>query len=132
MWQAYAIPLGIMAVTDPVLNVIRGYPAFTRYQLFTYLSFLFSVWIGRRLTSTESVWRIGGAVLASSAQFFLISNLGSWLYDYPHTLAGLGACYVTAIPFFERTLFSDFFFTAILFGLYAILTRTVAVREQVA
>ena len=130
MWQAYAIPLTLMAVTDPILNVMRGYPAFTWYQAFTYVSFLISVFIGRQLRSTESSWKIGGAVLASSAQFFLISNLGSWLYDYPHTFAGLGACYVAAIPFLERTLMSDVFFTAVLFGLHAVATRTVASGER--
>ncbi len=131
-WQAYSIPLAIMAVTDPLLNLMRGYPAFTWYQALTYTSFLISVWIGRHLRNTESVWRIGGAVALSSIQFFLITNVGSWLYDYPHTVSGLTACYVAAIPFFERTLFSDFFFTGVLFGLYAILTRTVATREQIA
>ena len=131
-WQAYAIPLAIMALTDPLLNVMRGYPAFTGYQVFTYISFLISVWIGRRLATTENVARIGSAVLLSSIQFFLITNIGSWLYDYPHTLAGLGASYVAAIPFFERTLLSDFFFTGVLFGLHAVLTRTGAPREQLA
>jgi hypothetical protein len=131
-WQAYAIPLAIMALTDPLLNVMRGFPAFNLLQVFTYASFLISVWIGRRLVSTENLWRIGGAVLLSSSQFFLITNIGSWLYDYPHTLSGLGTCYIAAIPFFERTLFGDFFFTAVLFGLHALLTRTIAPSEQVA
>ena len=131
-WQAYAIPLAIMALTDPLLNVMRGYPAFNWYQAFTYLSFIISVFIGRRLASTESLWRIGSAVLLSSLQFFLITNIGSWLYDYPHTFSGLAACYVAAIPFFERTVFADFFFTGVLFGLHAVLTRTIARSEQVA
>lgn len=131
-WQAYAIPIAIMAVTDPLLNVMRGYPAFTWYQALTYFSFLISVWIGRQLAKTENVWRIGGAVLLSSIQFFLITNVGSWLYDYPHTFSGLAACYVAAIPFFQRSLMGDFFFTAVLFGLYAVLTRTIAQREQIA
>lgn len=131
LWQAYAIPLGIMAVTDPILNIMRGYPAFTWYQAFTYLSFVLSVWIGRSLCSTTSFARIGTAVLASSAQFFLISNVGSWLYDYPHTLAGLGACYLAAIPFLERTVVSDLLFAGVLFGLHALLSRTVATHERV-
>jgi hypothetical protein len=131
-WQAYAIPMAIMALTDPLLNIMKGYPAFSWYQVFTYVSFLISVWIGRRLVNTENAWRIGGAVLASSVQFFIITNVASWLYDYPHTLSGLGACYVAAIPFFERSVLGDFFFTGVLFGLYAVLTRTIAPREQIA
>jgi hypothetical protein len=129
-WQAYAVPLALIAITDPILNVMRGFPALTWYPLFTGLSYLISVWIGRRLATTESAWRIGAAVAASSLQFFFISNIGSWLYDYPHTFSGLAACYVAAIPFLEKTFLSDMFFTAVLFGSYAILTRTVATRER--
>lgn len=131
LWQAYAIPLSIMLVTDPILNVLRGYPAFTMYQFFTYVSFLVSVFIGRHLANTENAVKIGGAVLLSACQFFLITNFGSWIKDYPHTLAGLSACYAAAIPFFERTLAADFFFTAVLFGLHAVLSRTVASTERI-
>jgi hypothetical protein len=131
VWQAYLIPLAIMAVTDPILNSIHGLAPFTLVQAFIYTSFLISVWIGRRLRATESAWRIGSVVLLSSTQFFVISNLPSWFKGYPHTLAGLASCYVSAIPFFERTLASDLFFSAILFGLHAVLSRTIASRERV-
>jgi hypothetical protein len=40
------------------------------------------------------------------------------------------SCYVAAIPFFGRTLASDLIFTAVMFGLYAWLSRTVAARER--
>ena len=35
---------------------------------------------------------------------------------YPHTLAGLGACYVAAIPFFTSTLSSDLLYTIAFFA----------------
>ena len=40
-----------------------------------------------------------GAVL-----FFLVSNFGVWLTQelYPHSAAGLAACYVAALPFFTN------------------------------
>ena len=131
-WQAYLIPLAIMAATDPILNTMHGLAPFTGAQVFIYISFLISVWIGRRVRATENVWQIGAAVLAASVQFFLISNLPSWFAAYPHTPSGLAACYIAALPFFERTLASDLFFGAILFGLHALLTRTIATRERVA
>ena len=130
VWQAYLIPLVLMLITDPILAVVYGVAPFTIYQVFIYTSFLISVWIGRQVRATESTLKISAAVLLSSAQFFLISNLGSWIKEYPHTLAGLTSCYVAAIPFFERTLVSDLFFSAVLFGAYAILTRTVAAGER--
>jgi hypothetical protein len=110
--------------------MVYGVAPFTIYQVFIYASFLISVWIGRQLRATESGLRIGAAVLVSSAQFFLISNLGSWVKDYPHTLAGLSSCYIAAIPFFERTLVSDLLFSTVLFAAYAVLTRTVAAGER--
>ncbi len=132
-WQAYLVPIALMAITDPILAAYYGVPAYSRFQLFMYASFLISVWLGRQLRNTESVSRIAAFTVANSIQFFLITNFGSWLWfaAYPRTAAGLVACYVAAIPFFERTLAADVVYTAILFGLHAWLTRTVAARERV-
>lgn len=131
VWQAYLIPLAIMAVTDPILNAMHGLAPFTLSQAFIYTSFLISVSMGRWARRTENAWRIGAVVLLSSTQFFLISNLPSWITGYPHTLAGLASCYASAIPFFERTVASDLLFSAILFGLHAVLSRTISTRERV-
>src|ERR1700729_3449921 len=54
-WQAFAVPLLLMAVTDPLMG---GYSVATPL---IYLSFMINVWIGRSLQSTESPLRIGGA-----------------------------------------------------------------------
>jgi hypothetical protein len=125
-WQAFALPLLMMAVTDPILG---GYSIATP---FVYLSFMISVWIGRRLQATESPFRIGAACLVCSAQFFLISNFATWLGTfYPHTWAGLALCFTQAIPFFGRTLAGDLFYSAVLFGLHAWLSRTVRTAERV-
>ena len=75
---------------------------------------------------------IGGAALAGSVQFFLITNF-AWLYPglYPHSFAGILAGYTAGVPFFWRTLASDLFYSGVLFGLHAWLSRTVARRERV-
>ena len=132
-WRAYLVPIALMAITDPILAAYYGVPAYSRFQFFMYASFLISVWLGRQLRNTESIPRIAAFTVANSIQFFLITNFGSWLWfeAYPRTAAGLVTCYVAAIPFFERTLAADIVYTAILFGLHAWLTRTVAVRERV-
>ena len=124
-WQAFALPLLLMAVTDPLRG---GYSIATP---FVYLSFMISVWIGRRLQSTESPMRIGAACLVCSAQFFVISNFGMFLGWYPHTLAGLAQCFTLAIPFFGRTLAADLLYSGVLFGLHAWLSRTVRTAERV-
>lgn len=136
-WQAYLIPLALMAVTDPIIYASYGLPFSFRSRLWIYSSFLISVAIGRTLRHTESPARIGSALFLSSLQFFLISNFGVWLgHDgtsiYPHTAAGLMTCYTAALPFFGWTLLGDFTYAAAFFGLHAWLSRTVSPAEQVA
>jgi hypothetical protein len=134
VWQAYLVPLALMAITDPIAASFYHVPAYSPYQLFVYGSFLIAVWLGRRLRGTESVLKIASMSVINSMQFFLISNFGSWLWfqGYPKTAAGLSASYNAAIPFFGRTLASDLIYTGILFGLHAWLSRTIAARERVA
>jgi hypothetical protein len=124
-WYAYLLPLVVMAVTDPFLG---GYSFSTP---FVYAAFLINVLIGRSLRRTNNPLRIGGAAFACSLQFFAISNFAVFLRGYPHTVAGLGTCYLEALPFFGRTLAGDLTFTAIVFGLHFALTRTVARDERV-
>jgi hypothetical protein len=126
-WQAFAVPLLLMAVTDP----LRPEGSYSIATPFVYLSFMISVWIGRRLQSTESPVRIGAACLLCSVQFFLISNFGTWLGWYSHTWSGLALCYTQAIPFFGRTIAGDLFYSGVLFGLHAWLSRTVRTAERV-
>ena len=128
-WQAYALPIVLMAVTDPFLG---GYTFMTP---FIYASFLLNVWVGSKLRQTEKPALLLGAALFSAVQFFLISNFAVWLSprsSFGHSLAGLGACYTAAIPFFRGTLTSDLVYTAVLFGLHAVLSRTVVRSERVA
>jgi len=125
-WMAYLLPILVMAVTDPLVG---GY---TRSTPIIYLAFLISVWIGRRLRNSDSPLRIGGACLLSSVQFFLLTNFATWMFGtfYAKTLAGLATCYIAGLPFFGYTALGDLFFTATIFGLYALLTRTIAQSER--
>ena len=127
-WMAYLLPILVMAATDPLVG---GY---TRATPVIYLCFLISVWIGRRVRATDSPLRIGGACLLSSTQFFLLTNLATWMFGsmYAKSLGGLATCYVSALPFFGYTFVGDLFFTAAIFGMYALLTRTIARSERTA
>ena len=126
-WQAYAMPLVLMAVTD---QFVGGWSAATPL---VYLSYLITVFIGTRLRGTENAFKIGAGVVGSSLVFFLLTNF-AWLMGssmYPHTLAGVVQCYVAAIPFYGRTLASDLLYSGALFGLHAWLSRMVARSERV-
>jgi hypothetical protein len=49
---------------------------------------------------------------------------------YAHSMTGLADCYAAAIPFFQNTVAGDLFYSALLFGGFALLQRLVpAVRE---
>ena len=71
------------------------------------------------LTGKPSALKVGGAVLASSTSFFILSNLVVWVSStmYAHTLAGLGACYIAAIPFYANDAMSTAITAGALFGL---------------
>jgi hypothetical protein len=124
-WMAYLLPILVMAVTDPLVG---GY---TKATPVIYLCFLISVWIGRQVSASSSPLRIGGACVLSSVQFFGLTNFAIWMFSqtYAKSLTGLSACYVAALPFFGATLLGDLFFTAAIFGAYALLARKMAHRE---
>jgi hypothetical protein len=133
MWQAYLIPLLLMAASDPILDASYGRTFSLSKHVWIWASFLISVWIGRRLRHTENAAIIAGALFLSALQFFLVTNFPSWISGtlYAHNLAGLGACYTAALPFFGWTLASELAFGAVFFALHAWLSRSVAVRERV-
>jgi hypothetical protein len=126
-WQAYAVPLLAMLVTDPILSHMAGFPAYSWGTLVIYCCFLINVLLGRVfLRQSSQPGRIGAVAFAGSVQFYLITNFFVWLHAsslYPHTAAGLLACYVAALPFFGYTVLGDLFYSAVLFGAYALLKR---------
>jgi len=132
-WRAYSIPLLIMAATDPIIGMIFGFRPFSALTPFVYLSFLINVYIGRHLRDTQRAWRIGGAMLLGSLQFFVVTNFAVWLtgHWYPHTLSGLAECYLLAIPFFGLTVAGDLIYATAIFGIHAWLSRKYFPQELV-
>jgi hypothetical protein len=61
---------------------------------------------------------VGGS-LATSLVFFVSTNLAHWAFtaDYSHTLAGLGECFVAALPFYRWMPVGDAAWTVATFGL---------------
>jgi len=118
-WLAWLPPIAVMAFTDLVLQA-RGKPSF---YLAVYACFLLDVLVGRALARGSSPVRIGLAGFVGALQFYLITNFVEWLKPsnpavllYPHTLAGLEACYIAALPFFGYTLLGNLAFSAAFFG----------------
>ena len=61
---------------------------------------------------------VGGS-LATSLVFFVSTNLAHWAFtaDYAHTMAGLGECFVAALPFYRWMPVGDAAWTVATFGL---------------
>src|SRR5205807_2093559 len=95
--------------------------------LVIYGCFLINVVLGRAfLRNTSNPAWVASVVLIGSTQFFLLTNLYEWWAGvslYAHTWAGLLTCYEAALPFFGRTLLGDLFYSAVLFGAHALISR---------
>lgn len=111
----FAAPLGALFLSDIFLG-------FHSQMLTVYGSIALVVCLGWLVARRRSAVTIGSAAVAGSVLFYLITNFGVWAFSdmYPKTLAGLMACYAAAIPFFQNSLAGDLFFTAILFGGFAL------------
>lgn len=111
------VPLGAMALSDAAL----GYrPAVDQTTVWVYGSFVLITLIGAAaLRRRRTPLRVALTALGASVVFFIVTNFGVWLGTlYPHTLAGLRADYVAAIPFYRATVLSDLAYSLALFGLY--------------
>jgi hypothetical protein len=117
---ALVAPLAALFLSDLVLGFYRGMGT-------VYFSVALIVVLGAlALRRASAVW-VGFAAIASSVLFFVLTNLGMWLFSgfYPRTLAGLETCYIAAIPFFQNTLAGDLFYAALLFGGFAVAERMI-------
>ena len=137
LWQAFVVPLAVMAVSDLLLWELFGKQPFNPW---VYTCFAVNVLLGRYLLKKGRLWCVPVVSLIASLQFFVVTNFGVWAEGamYPKTLAGLGACYVAALPFtgngegtpfFFGTVAGDLAYSALFFGLYAVILFLVERRK---
>jgi hypothetical protein len=116
-----------LAFAFPTLALFAGdcFIGFHVLMPVVYASFLINVGLGLFLENRRTARWIAAATLAGAVQFFVITNFAVWAcgLSYPHTPAGLVACYVAGIPFFWNTLAGDAFYSAALFGGFALAER---------
>jgi hypothetical protein len=129
-----ALPVLALMGTDFYLTVFAyHYPWHTSGYLITWAWYAAVVVLGRILLSKRvTVTRVlGGPVLASTS-FFAISNYAVWVGSamYPHTMAGLGACYAAALPFYRNDLLSTTLITVVAFGAPALVAKMTEHRAQ--
>ena len=140
MW-AVAVPLIAMAISDLVLALVNGgiYMDYFLNAHFVaiYASIVLCTLLGFGMRGRVVGVRVLGYSLAGSVLFFLLTNFAVWMSANPVIApacgSGLGACYLAGLPFFQWTLLGTLFYSAILFGGFALLrARIPQLRAQTA
>lgn len=126
MLLAVAAPIAAMLVSDALLG---GYH--TGIMATVYASLAAPALAGRLLNRGTTGRRLTtgvACVLGGSILFFFTTNLAVWAFSgyYARTVTGLAECYAAALPFFRFTIMGDLFYSASLFGGYALFARLAA------
>ena len=123
------VPVALLAASDVILTKFVYSYQFSWDHFVTWAWYAAILWLGTALRGIDlrenAAWlRVGGAALASSLSFFVVSNFAVWACwnMYPKTLSGLMTCYAAGLPFFRHAVAGDMLFTALAFGLPALAT----------
>ncbi len=132
---AFLLPLSALLLSDVCLQLFTSRKGFYgTTQFFVYGAFVLITLLAT-FVRKKSAGNIAFAAVWSALIFFVISNFGVWVSSttYPHNIAGLLACYAAAIPFYKNEFFGNFFlnsvmgnlfFSALLFGVYYLYSKT--------
>jgi hypothetical protein len=112
------VTLLALVLSDAVMGF---YPGFW----YVYAAALIPVLLGWLIRNRSGAGAIAAVALASSLSFFLITNFMFWATSlwYPHTAAGLTACFLAGIPFYQNQVLGDALYTVGIFGGYQALSR---------
>ena len=121
--RAILLTCACMAISDLVLAQVYGWAWVSITTPFVYGGFAIQALLGRALRR-----RRGGSLMAAglgATVFFALSNFGVWVAGgYGHSVTGLLACYIAALPFFAATLMGDLLWVGVLsLGYRALLRR---------
>jgi Family of unknown function (DUF6580) len=135
-WREMLVPLVVLAATDYFLTVFSYHYAFSPVAyLPTWAWYVMAMALGQILLSARSTFvRVAAATLLGPTSFFVVSNYAVWAAGdmYPHTLSGLGTCFLAAIPFYRNDLASTAIVLGVAFGVPALLRRLHAAPAQTA
>ncbi|MCC6727089.1 MAG: hypothetical protein IT258_21480, partial [Saprospiraceae bacterium] len=128
-YMAYLLPLAAIWITNLLLDNIffssyyKGFAWFANPEV--YFAFMLIVLMGTGLLKKITAPRVGIAAVSASLIFFFVTNFYTWFNTdiYPRTSEGLIACFIAAIPFYWNTLYSDLFYSVVLFGGFELVKR---------
>jgi len=137
-WREMLAPLAALITADCYLTVFRYHGYSIRWDsAFSWGWYLAAMLLGAALLGKRVTFMRGTAgALLGPTSFFLVSNFGVWACGgfgaYPHTLAGLAACYWAGVPFYRNDLLATSLVLAVALGVPALLRRTISQRAQEA
>jgi len=130
---AWAVPISALMISDMLMDFGLGGSFFAtnqaaEYHIYSRIAVYGTFALSTLMGPLANRAKIGPALLpalslAASGLLFLTSNFAVWAEGqlYPMNLSGLVACYVAAVPFFDKTLVADLIGTAVLFSVGALL-----------
>jgi hypothetical protein len=134
-WLAFGIPALAMLLSDILMGFNGWY--FAEQTVMVYATYMLITWLGTTMQQNKGPLRVAGYSIASSLLFFIVTNFFVWVGGFIHkpelyalNASGLAQCYVSAIPFFDKTLLSDLFYNTILFGGFYLLQINIPQLKQ--
>jgi hypothetical protein len=126
-WREMLVPLAVLIATDCYLTIAVYHYAFHwQGYMTTWAWYLAAMALGQILLKAKTTFVRGaaGAILGPTS-FFVVSNYGVWAGSgmYPHTLAGLGACFLAGVPFYRNDLVATSIVLAVALGAPALARR---------
>jgi hypothetical protein len=122
-----ALPVAALMACDGYLTTrVYGYGFRPAEYLLTWVWYAGAILLGHALLGRRvTALRVLAAAAAGPLSFFLVSNFSVWALGsmYPHTGAGLAACYLAGLPFYRNDAAATAVLLALGFGLPAVLGR---------
>jgi len=122
LFAARVLRIPALAIVVPVLGMILSDVALPgedwRIQAVGFAAIAIPAVAGIATRRWSGVLPTVATVVVSSILFFLLSNGAVWAFSgmYPLNWQGLMQSYAMALPFLDKTVMGDLFWTAILFG----------------
>ena len=125
LWAAVGVVAATLLISDAFIG---GYQlslmiaVYASTVLAGCLGVVVKRWHGKQSGTRTLFGKFAVASLVMSTAFFVLTNFAVWAAGswYPTTLAGLGECFAAAVPFYRWTLISDFVFSQMAVGVYAV------------
>jgi hypothetical protein len=135
-WREMLAPLAVLMATDYFLTVSVYHFGFRWFDyLPTFAWYVAAMALGQILLRAKTTFvRVAVGALLGPTSFFLISNYSVWAGRtmYPHTMGGLGACFVAGLPFYRNDLISTALVAGVAFGVPVLVRRCSSAHEPTA